>query len=78
MPNIAILCHTHVLIKSTFYQIYVINLIGFAYDSSNQPDYIYSKKQLEKGIPEVQTFIIHYTKMWKLAYYASKKLYYVV
>jgi len=75
MPNIAILCHTHVLIKSTFYQVYVINLIGFAYDSRNQPDYIYSKKQLEKGIPEVQTFIIHYTKMWKLAYHASKKLY---
>jgi hypothetical protein len=44
MPNIA-----------NFYQVYVINLIGFAYDSCNQPDYIYSKKQLEKGIPEVQT-----------------------
>jgi hypothetical protein len=75
MPNIAILCHAHIFINSTFYQVYVINLIGFAYDSCNQPDYIYCKKQLENGIPELKIFITHYTKMWEFAYYASKKLY---
>jgi hypothetical protein len=44
-PNIAIYCPTLVKLENDFKRVHVINAIGYAFDSNDQPDFQYFKRQ---------------------------------
>lgn len=64
MPNIAVYTHATIKLKSGFTKVHVINLIGAAFDSTHQPDYMYYRDK------PVETIIEFYRNMWLLAYAA--------
>jgi hypothetical protein len=68
MPNIAMYCNATVKTKEDFINVHVINLVGFAFDSPDQPDYKYF---IDKPLTEL---IQHYSKMWQYAFHAAKRL----
>lgn len=61
MPNIAIYCKADVLLSFGFKKIHLINLIGYAFDTNNQPDFLFLK---ENGLNHI---IQKYNLMWKKA-----------
>jgi hypothetical protein len=71
MPNIAVYCYATLKKKDNNYiNIHVINLIGYAFDCYNQPDYIYfiGKQNMKDEL------VKKYQEMWKLALYCLKTL----
>lgn len=67
MPNIAVYCNATVKVSAGFRKTHVINLVGAALDTSEQPDYAYFHNQKAK-------LIKHYTQMWQLAFACAKEL----
>lgn len=68
MPNIAIYCYADVLRPYGYKKIHVINLIGYAFDALQQPDYKYF---MEKP---TDVLIEKYNKVWKKALCAALDL----
>jgi hypothetical protein len=68
MPNIAIYCYATVLLSSGYKNVHVINLVGYAFDETNQPDYKYFKTKPNNHLVE------KYNKMWQKAFYAASDL----
>lgn len=67
MPNVAVYCNATVYTESKgFFNVHVLNLIGCALDSYEQPDYKYIQTR--------QHVLDFYTKMWRLALKAAKYL----
>ena len=62
MPNIAVYTYATVKLQKGYCKVHVINLIGAAFDTMNQPDYIYYKN---KPIEKIVEF---YRNMWYFAY----------
>ncbi len=69
MPNIAVYCNATIKVENKFINVHVINLIGLAFDSREQPDYIFYRNKSNNEI------IDFYKKMWKLFYKCAKFLY---
>lgn len=65
MPNIAIYCKASVLRPSGYKKVHVINLIGYAFDTMEQPDYIYFHKK------PIEHLIEKYRNVWKKALAAA-------
>jgi len=84
MPNIAVYCYATLVHPSTnekqrLVNAHVINLIGYAFDSPNQPDYKYfNRKDRGRGSGHGNDSIIelieHYERMWLKAYKCAKHL----
>ena len=70
MPNIAVYCYATVLRPLKTIRVHVINLVGYAFDTPDQPDYTYFYgKQNDKT-----KLIQKYHDMWKKALAAAKDL----
>ena len=66
MPNLAISCIATFKKQNQFVDVPVINLIGLAFDSIEQPDYKFVKA---KPFNQRSKFIRqHYTKLWEFAF----------
>ena len=81
MPNIAVYCHATVKnpSKEEYVNAHVINLVGYAFDVENQPDYIYFEnkyKNKTNGTIDSEGFkkelIEKYRKIWMFACHAAK------
>lgn len=68
MPNIAIYCYATVKRPNRTLNIHVINLVGYAFDTQDQPDYKYF--QIRPKIDLIQK----YSEMWLKALKAAKDL----
>lgn len=69
MPNIAIYCNTPVVYgDKQLDSVHVMNLIGYAFDSKEQPDYRYFVKN---GILNVDELKLAYAKVWVYAFAAA-------
>ena len=77
-PNIAIYCNALVKTAIDFKSVHVINLIGYAFDDIEQPDYKYynyMKTILKKTNEEIQNdLILKYRKVWLKACIIAKRL----
>lgn len=62
MPNIAIYCRATVLRPTGYKKIHVINLIGYAFYTMEQPDYIYFHKK------PIEHLIEKYRNIWRKAF----------
>lgn len=73
MPNLAIYCKSSLLKgnRIDYIDIDVINLIGYAFDSIEQPDYIYFRRKYGDGFftnaAAKEELVVKYNNMWKLA-----------
>ena len=68
MPNIAIYCYTDIITpKKKNIKVNIINLIGYAFDDINQPDFI-------SFSTDVKIIIEKYEKMWLYVYSCAIKL----
>lgn len=67
MPNIAVYCHSTFHYNNKKMHIHVINLIGYAFDSTTQPDYIYFKSNYPNKQNMKKALVQKYHEMWKLA-----------
>ena len=80
MPNIAIYCRATVKNpnKEKYVNAHVINLVGYAFDNENQPDYIYFKNKYTNTDNTIniagfkRELIEKYRKMWMLACHAAR------
>jgi hypothetical protein len=64
-PNVAVYCHASIKLPEGMKHAHVINLIGLAFDTPEQPDFQhYSKKPLHD-------IVAAYARMWKLALAAA-------
>lgn len=68
MPNIAVLCRATVKLHRGYVKAHVVNLVGIALDSPNQPDFKYFHKRPKEDL------IMAYRKMWALALAAAKTI----
>lgn len=68
MPNIAIYCYATVLRPTGNIPVHVINLVGYAFDTMHQPDYIYFMSKPREHL------VAKYHAVWKKAYYAALDL----
>lgn len=68
MPNIAIYCYATVLRPSGYKMVHVINLVGYAFDAMEQPDYKYFKSKPHEHILE------KYHQVWRKAFSAALDL----
>ena len=59
MPNIAVYCHATVRLQNRYFKAHVLNLIGYAFDSTRQPDAIFFE-----GKPK-EVLVKAYEKMWE-------------
>lgn len=67
-PNISIFARTPLVYKGKIKLVNVINLVGYAFDSPNQPDHKHFKDMKLNG-HDLQE---KYTKMWKYAFMCAK------
>lgn len=65
-PNISIYAKTPVKIGNINRTAHVLNLIGYAFDSSDQPDYKYFKNK------SLSILLNRYVKVWKYAFICAK------
>jgi hypothetical protein len=65
MPNIAIYCYATVLRPSGYKKVHVINLVGYAFDCKEQPDYKYFKTKPNEHL------IDKYYEVWRKAFVAA-------
>jgi len=81
MPNIAIYCKASVRespMSDTYKDVHVINLVGYAFDNPNQPDYKFFNKidpigsNNNNSDKQLTILIQMYTNMWMLAATAAK------
>ena len=68
MPNIAIYCYATIKTTNCYKKVHAINLVGYAFDTMDQPDYKYFKTKTEDAIIE------KYYKMWRKAFSAALDL----
>ena len=68
MPNIAIYCHATVLRPTGYKKVHVINLVGYAFDCMEQPDYQYFKTKPNEYV------IDKYYEVWHKAFVAAVHL----
>jgi len=73
MPNIAIYCYATVLRPSGYKKVHVINLVGYAFDCMEQPDYQYFKYQYSKTKTN-DHLIDKYYEVWHKAFVAAVHL----
>ena len=67
-PNIAVYIHTPIIIHKQIYSIHLLNLIGIAFDSEQQPDALfYSQIDIEQ-LRDL------YVKVWRKAFHCAKYL----
>jgi hypothetical protein len=68
MPNIAIYCYTTVWRPSGYKKVHVINLVGYAFDCMEQPDYQYFKTKPHDHV------LKKYHEVWHKAFVAALDL----
>lgn len=61
MPNVAVYCYASVRLKTEMINVHVINLVGYAFDSCDQPDAIYFATR------DYSEVVARYHRMWILA-----------
>eukprot|EP00927_Polykrikos_kofoidii_P044167 TRINITY_DN3820_c0_g1_i1.p1 TRINITY_DN3820_c0_g1~~TRINITY_DN3820_c0_g1_i1.p1 ORF type:complete len:323 (+),score=43.32 TRINITY_DN3820_c0_g1_i1:150-1118(+) len=65
MPNIAIYCKTPLKLGDRRVDVHVINIVGFAFDSTSQPDYQYFFKDERMSPEKVDELVKHMMAMWR-------------
>ena len=65
MPNIAIYCYATVLRPTGYKKVHVINLVGYAFDCMEQPDYQYFRTKPHEHVVE------KYYQVWHKAFVAA-------
>ena len=69
LPNIAIYCKTPIRFQCQREEVHVINVIGFAFDSPQQPDYQHFLRN-ESGIKDLMSKM---SDMWEYVFFCARK-----
>merc|ERR1719223_635895 len=74
MPNISIYCKTPICAKGQQMDIHVINVVGFAFDNTEQPDYHYFFRDGGMDLDRLDVLVKKMMVMWNFCFRCATDL----